>query len=43
MLFKLLDTVAIAIKTYDMVSIASKTIGRECKYPDKSQKIAICP
>ncbi len=41
MVFKLLDTVAIAIKTYDMVVISSKTICRECKYPCKSQKIAI--
>ena len=39
--FKLLDIVAIAMKTYGLVVIASKTICRECKNPDKSQKIAI--
>ena len=39
---KILNVVVIAIKTYDMVVIASKTIDWECKDPDKSQKIAIC-
>lgn len=36
-----LDTVLIAMKTYDLVVIANKTICRECKNPSKSQRIAI--